>query len=138
MHGPVADESDRLGAILGAAASQHEEACSRGETELPEFTENAVARRFARQAAGTLAYNHSAPGWLVWNGAVWSADNVSGVVEQIRRFVETARKSALAMREVAAMARVRFISAVEQISRSDPVLAVHEGMLDTDPVPQTV
>jgi putative DNA primase/helicase len=128
----VVDES-RLGAVLDAAASQHEEACSRGETELPEFTENAVARRFARQAAGTLNYDHSAPGWLMWNGAVWTADKVGGAFEQIRRFVEAQRPLAIAPRDMAAMGTVRFISAVEHISRSDPVLAVHQGMLDADP-----
>ena len=36
-------------------------------------------------------------------------------------------------RERAAMGKVRFISAVEEVSRSDPLLAVHQSMLDTDP-----
>jgi putative DNA primase/helicase len=129
----VADEGRQVSKLLDAAASQHEEARARGETELPEFTENAVARRFARQAEGTLAYDHSACGWLVWSGAVWSADRLGRATEQVRIFVEAERKSVIEPREFAAMARVRFVSAVEQISRSDTLLAVNQDLLDADP-----
>ena len=133
MHDPVADEGDHLTNILDAAADQHEEARSRGETKLPEFTENAVARRFARHAHGMLAYNHSARCWYVWTGAIWSIDRVNAATEQIRLFVEAERESAIDPRERAAMAKVRFVFSVEEISRSDPLLAVDQSKLDTDP-----
>ena len=100
---------------------------------MPEFTENAVARRFARRAAGTMAYDHSAPGWLIWSGAVWIVDEVGRAIEQVRLFVELERKSAVEPRELTAMGKVRFISAVEEVSRSDPLLAVHQSTLDIDP-----
>ena len=86
------------------------------------------------RAASTLAFDHSAPGWLVWDGAVWSADNVALVTERVRHFIEAERRLAIDPRALAAMGRVRFMSSVEQVSRSDPLLAVHQGMLDVDPL----
>jgi putative DNA primase/helicase len=118
---------------LDAVARQHEQARLEGESQPREFTETAIARRFARQAAGSLAYNHSAPGWLIWGGAVWSPDMTSTVIERIRLFAEAERAESVDPRDQAAMARVRFITAVEQVCRSDPHLAVHQGMLDRDP-----
>ena len=123
----------QLTEFLEAAARQHEEALNWGDVRPPEYTENAVARRFARRFAGTLIYAHSAPGWLVWGGAAWCPDELGLVVEQTRSFVETERQAAIDPRERAAMGRVRFVSAVERIARSDPAFAAHQGMFDRDP-----
>jgi putative DNA primase/helicase len=129
----VASQGSQLVEILDAAAHQHEEALNQGDIRPIEFTENAVARRFARRFAGTLIYDHSALGWLVWGEAAWRPDELGVAVEWIRSFVESERQVAIDPRERAAMGRVRFVSAVERFSRSDPAFAVNHGMLDLDP-----
>jgi putative DNA primase/helicase len=126
-------QDEKLDEILDTAARIHDDAVSQGDTGPREFTENAVARRFAQRSAGTLIYDHSAPGWLVWGGAVWCLDELEVAVEQTRSFVESERDAAIDPRERAAMSKVGFVTAVEKISRSDPAFAVHQGMLDRDP-----
>ncbi len=133
MHEAVDDEHDQLKATLDAAAREHETARLLGETKLPEYTENEVARRFARQASDSFIYNHSSRNWYLWDRSAWLVDRKSAAIEWVRRFIETQREAAIDPRERAAMGRVRFVNAVEEISRSDPLLAVDQGSLDTDP-----
>src|SRR5690242_3713626 len=63
--GAMREPRDGLAAALDAAEYQHEQDHAAGETGPREYTETAVARRLARQACGTLAYDHSGPGWLI-------------------------------------------------------------------------
>ena len=129
----MASNGDELGQMLGAAVEEYNQAVRMGEAGLKEFTENAIARRFARRSCGTLKYNHTTRNWLAWRGSVWCPDELGKVTEQVRCFVEFERREAIDEKELAAMGRVNFVSAVERISRSDPVFAVHHGMLDQDP-----
>ena len=68
--------------------------------------------------------------WLVWRGAAWSPDTVGIATDKIRRLVEAERAGALDLRDRAAMGRIKFVFAVEQISRTDPLMAVEQGMFD--------
>lgn len=129
----MTDENDRLATTLKRAEQQYEQDRASGATELREFTETSIARRFARQVAHTMIYNHTSRVWLTWGGAVWTDDKVGFVIERIRLFVETERVHALDPNERADMGRVNFIMAVEKICRSDPLLAVEQSMFDTDP-----
>jgi putative DNA primase/helicase len=129
----VASNDDELGQILDGVELGYSEAVKLGESGIKEFTENATARRFARRSSSTLRYNHTTRNWLAWGGTVWCPDELGNIIEQIRCFVEAERREAIDEKELAAMGRVNFISQVEKISRSDPVFAVHHGMLDRDP-----
>jgi putative DNA primase/helicase len=129
----VASDNDEFEQVLDAAELGYREALKLGESGIKEFTENAIARRFARRSSGFLRYNHTTGTWLAWRGTVWCTDELRNVVEQIRCFVELERREAMDEKELAAMGRVSFVFAVEKICRSDPNFAVHQGMLDQDP-----
>src|SRR5690349_16076380 len=95
----MAGEERQLVDILDAAARQHDEAVQAGDKAPSEYTENAVARRFARQHAGSLLYDHSRPGWLVWQGSVWCQDQVGVATERIGSFIEAERHASIDPRE---------------------------------------
>ena len=54
------------------------------KARIKEFTENTIARRFARRSSGMLKYNHTTRNWLAWGGTVWCPDELGNVVEQVR------------------------------------------------------
>jgi P4 family phage/plasmid primase-like protien len=129
----VASDDDELEQVLDGAELGYREALRLGEPGTKEFTENAIARRFARRSSGILRFNHTTGTWLAWGGTVWCPDDLRNLVEQIRCFVEAERRQAIDEKELAAMGRVSFVFAVDKICRSDPIFAVHQGMLDQDP-----
>ena len=86
------------------------------QAKLAEYTENEVARRFARRACDSLMYNHSSHSWYVWDGSVWSIDKTGAAIELIRQFIEAERESAIGPRERVAMGRVRFLNAVDEVA----------------------
>jgi putative DNA primase/helicase len=92
-----------------------------------------VARRFARHAANRLAYNHSGAHWLVWDGTVWTRDESGKGLEQARLFIADERLRAVEPSDLSAMGRIKFLSAVERVSRSDPLLATTSAIWNQNP-----
>src|ERR1700748_1880707 len=103
--------------MLDAAALGYDQAVRLGEAGPKEFTENLIARRFARRSPDALKYSHTTRNWLAWGGTVWCPDELGKVFEQIRCFVESERREAIDEKELAAMGRVTFVSQVEKINR---------------------
>jgi putative DNA primase/helicase len=128
----MSDDSS-LDAALERAARTHEAALARGQARPLEFTEDAVARRFAQHASGQWIFDHSAGKWFVWSDGTWKQDAVEAATEAVRKFVESDRRGNLDTRGRAAMGRVKFLVAVERISRSDPLLAASADRWNADP-----
>lgn len=116
------DEAERLASNLPPAAG----------TNPMEFGETDVARRFAGQVVGRLAYDHDDRRWFIWNGSIWQRDPSGIAAENVKRVVESERQRALLASDQNALAKAKFVRAVEELSRSDPLLAVHSAVWDAD------
>jgi putative DNA primase/helicase len=119
--------------VFDLAARRHEVAPPAANTNPMDFGETDVARRFAAASEGKLVYDHDDRRWFVWSGSIWKKDSTASAMERIKRFVEGERDRALAENDKKAMAKMKFVRAVEEAARSDPRLAVHGAMWDADP-----
>lgn len=122
---------DDMGKILDFAARKHAEVPDDGRNPL-DFGETDVARRFARQMEGRFAYDHSDRSWFQWSGSIWIKDSVAAHMEAAKQFIEDERARAIDPADGKAMAKVKFVTSVEQAARSDPRLAVHGAIWDAD------
>lgn len=97
-----------------------------------EFGETDVARRFAEAMTGKLVYDHDDKRWFVWSGSIWEKDSVATAIERVKQFVEAERAKVALPTDDKAMAKAKFVRAVEELARSDTRLAVHGAMWDAD------
>jgi putative DNA primase/helicase len=125
-------KKDSLSVVLDDAAQQHDANVVLDAPDALDFSENAVARRFAHWARDKVAFDHSQCCWLIWSGPVWVIDSTAAVTEKTRCWIEVERKRAVSPSDFDAMGRVRFINNVERISRADPNLSVDQGCWDRD------
>jgi len=126
-------EDDKMGQVFDLAARRHEAAPPAANTNPMDFSEADVARRFAAAQEGRLAYDHTMRLWYVWSGSVWVMEKAGEAIEAAKRFCESERQRCINQNTADAMAKARFAKAVEDLARSDPRLAVHQGMWDEDP-----
>jgi putative DNA primase/helicase len=127
------DDDGPMAEILDFAARRQADMPPTNGTNPYEFGETDVARRFAASAKGRLAYDHDDRRWFVWSGSIWLKDSVSSAMERVKTFVEAERERAIREPDEASMGKVKFVRAVEELTRSDPNVAVHSAMWDADP-----
>jgi putative DNA primase/helicase len=125
-------DGDDMGNVFDIAARRYAQMPPAAGTNPMDFGETDVARRFAASAASKLVYDHDDKRWFVWSGSIWLKDPVSSVMERVKRFLEGERERALHPNDEKAMAKAKFVKAVEELARSDPRIAVHSAMWDAD------
>lgn len=104
------------------------------KTDPREFTETAMARRFAAANAGKMAFDHSDGGWFLWTGSCWQRDHVAVAMEHVKTFVETEASRVEDPKQGMFLGQGRYVKSVEALARSDGHVAVHGGMWDTNPM----
>ncbi len=105
--------------------------------QLPEYSDEALALRFATAHAEDLRYIAVQRRWYKWSGTVWAPDDTLAVYDLVRHECRaaaaeiTARDtSATAKRQAANVASAKTVAAVERLARSDRRLAATVGQWD--------
>jgi putative DNA primase/helicase len=104
----------------------------RSTARLSEFSDDALALRFAELHAGDLRYVAKWSIWIRWDGTRWQADDTLAVFDSARAVCRAAAESAKA-RLAKELTSAKTIAAVERLARSDRRLAATADQWDADP-----
>jgi putative DNA primase/helicase len=104
------------------------------DVEAPEFSEDALAARFAQRYADDLRYVAAWGRWFQWDSTCWLPDDTLHVFDRAREVcraasAECAAKPATASR----VASAATVAAVERLARADRRHAAVVGQWDSDP-----
>src|SRR4029450_607284 len=83
----------------------------------PEFTDEALALRFAELHAGHLRYVAAWGKWLLWNGERWCVDDTLDAFNRARFICREAASRANELRR--AIASATTVAAVERLAKAD-------------------
>lgn len=105
----------------------------------PEYSDEALALRFATARADHLRYVAAWGRWLDWRSVVWAPDDTLAAFDMVRHECRaaaaelTARdQGATARRQAALVASAKTVAAVERLARSDRRLAATVSQWDGD------
>lgn len=102
----------------------------------PEFSDEALALRFAAAHAQDLRYVEPWKRWLEWDGARWRIEETLRAFDLARALCRQASAEAKAQRKTkiaAAVASKKTVAAVESLARADRRLAATPLQWDRDP-----
>jgi putative DNA primase/helicase len=105
----------------------------------PEYSDEALALRFATARADALRYIASWGRWYEWSGVVWAPDDTLAAYDRVRHECRAGAAeiiardtSATAKRQAANVASAKAVAAVERLTRSDRRLAATVGQWDSE------
>ena len=105
----------------------------------PEYSDEALALRFATVSADDLRYVAAWRRWYQWSGVVWAPDGTLAAYDLVRHECRagaaeiTARDtSATAKRQAANVASAKTVTAIERLARSDRRLAATVSQWDSE------
>jgi putative DNA primase/helicase len=131
-------EALRLGcrvSTLDAAVSRARHA-SNGQAEdrrPPEFTDEALALRYADLHANRLRYVAGWGKWLIWTGTHWRADQTMEAFDLSRAVCREAASQCNDHDLASNIASARTVAAVERLAKADRRLAATIDQWDADP-----
>lgn len=102
----------------------------------PEFSDEALALRFAAAHAQYLRYVESWKRWLEWDGTRWRVEETLRALDLARALCRQASAEAKAQRKTkiaAAVASRKTVAAVESLARADRRLAATTAQWDRNP-----
>ena len=99
----------------------------------PEFSDEALALRFAELHAGNLRYVAPWGKWLSWDGMRWLFDNTLHAFDRARFICREAASRANEPRVQMAVASAKTVAAVERLAEADRRLAATVDQWDADP-----
>lgn len=99
---------------------------------LAEFSDDALALRFAELHASDLRFVAKWSVWMRWDGTRWQDDDTLAVFDSARGVCRTAAKSAKP-RLAKELTSAKTVAAVERLARSDRRLAATADQWDADP-----
>ncbi len=103
-----------------------------GETRSPEFSDEALALRFAEMHADRLRYVAAWNRWLTWEGTRWRFDETLYVVNLARRICREASAACDKPKVAVSIASRKTSIAVEGLARADRRLAATVEQWDVD------
>jgi putative DNA primase/helicase len=89
----------------------------------PEFSDDALALRFAKLNADKLRYVAAWGKWMLWCGSRWLAEDTLIAFDFARAICRGASAEASSEKQAAAIASAKTVNAVASLSRSDRRLA---------------
>jgi putative DNA primase/helicase len=116
----------------GREKGNNETARPNGEIS-PEFSEDALALRFAELHAGELRYVAQWGKWLVWTGSHWEFENTLRVFDLSRKICREAAGICNKPSDSKAITKAKTVAAVEMLARCDRRIAAKIGQWDADP-----
>lgn len=102
----------------------------------PEFSDEALALRFAAAHTQDLRYVEPWKRWLEWDGTRWRIEETLRALDLARALCRQASAEAKAQRKAkiaAAVASKKTVAAVESLARADRRLAATTGQWDRNP-----
>lgn len=99
----------------------------------PDFTDEALARRFTDMYLNSLQYVSGWGHWLHWNGAVWRADKTLLAFDMSRKICRRAAFECDDPRIASKIASAKTVAAVERLARADRKHAATVDQWDRDP-----
>jgi putative DNA primase/helicase len=104
---------------------------------LPEFSEEALALRFASENEGQLHYVAPSSNWMHWDGTHWQQDRTGRALDRVRALCRDAAKRAKSVtndgRLPMTIASAKTVSALERLARVDHRIAATVEQWDGDP-----
>ena len=120
------------GQSLVPSRSSADEAAA-DDTTPPQFSDEALALRFAERHAGRLRHVQPWGKWLNWDGACWRFDETLATLNEVRRLCRRASAERKKSKHAVAIASAKTIFAVERLAKSDRCLAATIEQWDSDP-----
>jgi putative DNA primase/helicase len=99
----------------------------------PEFSEEALALRFANQHASRLRYVAKWGTWFIWDGTRWQRDDTVAAFNMARTLCRVAATECNEQKEAKKLASAATVAAVERLARADRRLAATIAQWDADP-----
>jgi putative DNA primase/helicase len=99
----------------------------------PEFSDDALALRFASEHANELRYVADWSKWLRWDRMRWQLDRTLAVFDNARVICRTAAAECNKMKLAKELAAGKSVAAVERLARCDRRLAATGDQWDADP-----
>ena len=99
----------------------------------PEFSDEALALRFAERHAGDLRYVALWAKWLSWDGMRWRFDETLHAFDRSRFICREAASQANDLHVRVAVASAKTVAAVERLARADRRLAATSNQWDANP-----
>jgi putative DNA primase/helicase len=99
----------------------------------PEFSDEALALRFADLHADDLRYVAVWGKWLIWDGMRWQFDDTLAAFSLVRKVCRIAAGQLNKEKTATALASAKTVAAVANLARSDRRLAATVAQWDTDP-----
>ncbi len=96
-------------------------------------TEEALALEFARRHAQFIRYVDGWSKWMIFDGAVWAADETLMMFNHARALCREDAVSA-PKKDQARLLSAKTVAAIVSLSRSDPALAAVVDQWDADPM----
>jgi putative DNA primase/helicase len=100
----------------------------------PEFSDEALALRFAEIHADNLRYVSAWSKWFAWTGNKWAEDVTLHAFDSARAVCRDAAGRCEAEKIAAAVASAKTVAAVERLAKADRRLAATVEQWDADPM----
>lgn len=128
-------------AVVAARAEYQEAQSDRSRLEVadarpPEYSDEALALRFAEKHAGEARFVAAWGRWLFWTGARWQFDLTMGAFDLARRICRIASGEIIdpkATKLASAVASAKTVAAVVSLARADRRHAGTSEQWDQDP-----
>lgn len=126
------DEWNR--ALTGSARQQRAMAkTARADAGIAAFSEEQVALAFAAKQEGRMVYDHTQNQWFLFSNGKWTADGIGAANDRAREFLRALQGTpGISEGERKAMGKLVFCRNVLEFTKSDPRIAVHQGVWDAD------
>ena len=98
----------------------------------PEFSDEALAQRFADRHGDELRFIAKWSQWCAWTDTRWEEDSTLGAFDKARAICRAAASDADKKRKTA-LASAKTVSAVERLARADRRIAATVEQWDADP-----
>ena len=100
----------------------------------PQFSDEALALRFADEHASDLRYVAQWSKWLVWDGKCWLFDSTKCGFDFARKICRKASAESNKPPTATGLASAKTVAAVERLAQSDRRLAATSDQWDADPM----
>jgi putative DNA primase/helicase len=116
-----------------AVASALKKLRAQKATPSPEFSDDALALRFAEHHVGELRYVAEWSTWLIWDGTRWQFDKVLRAFSYARLICREAAASHNKLKRGKELASAKTVAGVERLARCDDRLVATGDQWDGDP-----
>jgi phage/plasmid primase-like uncharacterized protein len=127
-------DDDAVRRMLADAKAPERIDLGEAEDRAPQYSQEALALAFAAEHKDDLRYVARWGKWLQWDGNYWRSDETLSIISLVRKpcraMAARIRTQSLA-RQVAS---IKYVSAVEQLARSDRRLSATIDLWDADPM----